>query len=254
MKRGSRFLERGQVSLFVILAIAIVAVVIFVFAFSLGPRLVSGGEFNPQQVIDRCVKESLSDKLGTITIQGGFLEPTDYKLYRDVKATYLCKTSSDYEPCITQHPLYISEVKEEIRWLVKEDVENCFVILEEEMRSMNYEFSGGEVDVEIIFKQDRVEAKVYRDFSYSKNGESRSFDSVTTTMESPLYKLMMIASEITSSEATLCSFENIAYMALDKNIDIRKFTMSDSTKIYTIKDKATGKEMNIAIRGCVTPL
>jgi hypothetical protein len=31
------------------------------------------------------------------------------------------------------------------------------------------------------------------------------------------------------------------------------FTLSDSTKIYTIKDKETGKEFNIATRGCAIP-
>jgi hypothetical protein len=42
-------------------------------------------------------------------------------------------------------------------------------------------------------------------------------------------------------------------MILYPRFDIRKVAMSDSTKIYTIEDKYSEKEMNIAIRSCVIP-
>ena len=59
---------------------------------------------------------------------------------------------------------------------------------------------------------------------------------------------------IANDERKYCYFEQIKYMIEDDpSIDIRKFVMSDSTEIYTIMDRETGKKFNMAIRGCVLP-
>ena len=42
-------------------------------------------------------------------------------------------------------------------------------------------------------------------------------------------------------------------MAENREVDIRKWVMSDSTKIYSIKDIASRQIMNLAIRGCAIP-
>ena len=59
--------------------------------------------------------------------------------------------------------------------------------------------------------------------------------------------------EISNQEAKYCYFEYVGYMLLYPKMDIEKFAMSDSTKIYTLKDKKSDKEMNIAIRSCAIP-
>ena len=121
------------------------------------------------------------------------------------------------------------------------------------MQDRKYEFSGGDIVLEAKLKPGIVELTVFRDFSFSKGGVSQDFDSFTTGLSNPLYDLAYVANEIASQEAKFCYFEYVGYNILYNKFDIRKHTLSDSTKIYNIKDKQTGKEMNIAIRGCAIP-
>ena len=68
-----------------------------------------------------------------------------------------------------------------------------------------------------------------------------------------MYDLASVANEIASQEAKFCYFEYVGFNILYNDFDIRKDTLSDSTKIYTIKHKKTAAEMNIAVRGCAIP-
>jgi hypothetical protein len=43
-------------------------------------------------------------------------------------------------------------------------------------------------------------------------------------------------------------------MFVNQDVDIKKNTLSDYTRLYKITDKASGKEMNIAIRSCAMPV
>lgn len=245
--------KKGQVMIFVILAVIIVAVIVLFFTIYRGPKISIGEEFNPENFIDRCLRESLREKTGIMLSQGGFVAPTDFKLYNDIKVSYLCKNINHYEPCINQYPRYITRLQQELDISVKEDVETCFVELESELDKRNYQHSGGEISVESVLKPRTVEMTVYRDFSLQKNEVSRNFDSFTVSVKSPLYDLALVANEIVGQEAKFCYFEYVGFNVLYPEFDIKKHSASDSTKIYTIKDKKTGAEMNIAVRGCAIP-
>ncbi|HLC52957.1 MAG TPA: hypothetical protein VJK03_00280, partial [Candidatus Nanoarchaeia archaeon] len=62
-----------------------------------------------------------------------------------------------------------------------------------------------------------------------------------------------VAIEISSQEAKYCYFEYVGYMILHPEFDIQKTALSDSTKIYTIKDIRTEEVMRIATRSCAIP-
>lgn len=244
----------GQISLFVIIAIVLVVSIGIFFAVDRGtPILDRTEEFNPETFIDKCIREEVRNTIEIILPQGGFVNPIDYKLYNDIKVPYLCKNINYYAPCITQHPLYMTQVEMEISTNIQEPIENCFISLESELESRNYQHVGGDVEIEVKLKPGSVETIVYRDFSFSKGEFSRDFESFGTAIQSPLYSLIFIANEISSQEAKNCYFSNDGFMAFYSGFDIRKYVMSDSTKIYTIKDKYTEAETNIAIRGCAIP-
>jgi len=92
-----------------------------------------------------------------------------------------------------------------------------------------------------------------RKITLAKNEQSQTFNEYNIEVMNPLYDLSKVAIEIASQEAKYCYFEYVGYMILYPRFSIEKFAFSDSTKIYTIKDKYTNKEMNIAIRGCAIP-
>ena len=245
--------RKAQISIFVIVALLLVAVIILFFAIYREPTIKIGEEFTPESFIDKCLRKSLRETVDVMLLQGGFVSPTDYKIYNNIKVAYLCKNINFYDPCVTQYPLYITRLEQEIEINTRSAIEQCFISLEQELQDRRYEFSGGDSVLEAKLKPWIVELTVFRDLSFSKGGVSQDFDSFTTGLSNPLYDIAYVANEIASQEAKFCAFEYVGFNILYNKFDIRKYTMSDSTKIYTIKDKQTGKEMNIAIRGCAIP-
>jgi len=245
--------KKGQIAIFVIVAMLLVAAFALVFAIFRSPSVSLGEEFEPKSFVDKCIKDSVKDIVNIMVSQGGLVSPTDYKVYNDIKVTYLCKNINYYEPCITQYPRYITQLQEEIEINVESEMEQCFILLEDELEKRNYEYSGGEISLQAVLKPDTIEFIVFRDFTLSKNEVQRNFDSFRVVIKSSLYDIANIANEIASQEAKFCYFEYVGFNLLYPKFDIRKYTMSDSTKIYTIKYDSTGEEMNIAVRGCAIP-
>src|SRR3989344_7817641 len=160
--------RKGQIAIFVIVGLILVAAITFVFLAFGGPKIVTSTEFEPQQFIDKCIKESVRETVDVMIPQGGFVNPTDYKIYNNIKAAYLCKNINYYEPCVTQYPLYLSKLEEEIEENIRDDIEACFLGLEDELRKRNYEVSGGEIEINAVLKPEIIEITVLRDFSFNK--------------------------------------------------------------------------------------
>ena len=245
---------RGQGTIFVIVAAILVVMILIFFVIFRGPEIEVTREFdNPENYIGKCIKDALKEKIEIMIPQGGFVNPVDYKIYNDTKITYLCKNVNYYDSCVNQYPRYLNSLKEEIEREIKQDVGNCYISLEGELKDKNYKVSGGNLEVIAELKPNFVELKAVRDFTMSKGEDVRRFDSFTAKVESGFYDLARIAVEITSSEARFCYFEYVGFDILYNNLDVRKWVMSDTKKIYSIKDKNTQEEMNIAVRGCVIP-
>ncbi|MEI6850320.1 MAG: hypothetical protein WCK29_04755, partial [archaeon] len=92
---------------------------------------------------------------------------------------------------------------------------------------------------------------INRDISWTKNEQVSKADSYSVEINSPLYDLSNVAIEIANKQVKQCYFEYAAYMLNYPRFDIRVISLSDPTRIYSIRDKNTDKEMNIAIRSCV---
>ena len=245
--------NRGQIAIFVIVAIVLVVGIAIIFSIYRAPILERTEKFSPETFIDKCLREEVREVVNVMLPQGGFVAPTDYKLYQNTQVAYLCKNINYYDSCITQHPLYMKKLESEVEDNIQEQIVSCFLTFEEELDSRNYQHSGGEIEIDVELKPGLVEAVVYRDFSFSKGDFSKSFESFSVAIRSPLYDLGFVANEIASQEAKFCHFSHDGFMLLYPRFDIRKFVFSESTKIYTIKDKETNAEMNIAIRGCAIP-
>ncbi len=246
--------NRGQISLFVIIGILIVAAVVAFFVLS-GNEIETGfgEEFDPNSFMTKCMRDSARDKIEIMIPQGGFINPVDFKTYNDVNAVYICKNINFYEPCVMQYPRYITSVTEELEKEMNEEIGGCFLTLEDELEKRKYDVQGGDFEIEVILKPEVVEIVVWRDMQLDKNGIVEDINSFSTAIKNPLYDLAWVANEITRQEAKYCYFEYVGFMLLYNDFDIKKYAMSDSTKIYTIIHKDSGETMNIAIRGCAIP-
>ncbi len=245
--------KRGQIAIWVIVALIIVAIIIFILFVSRQKPESIDSISDPKKLIRECTKEGIQEAIDIMLPQGGFVEPENYKTYKNIKIAYLCENIGYFKTCINQHPLLIEEMEKEIDEYAKPKIEACFADLEREREKRGEEIQLGAMKTNISLASNKVYYNIQREVTISKNSEKRSYDDFNIEIESPAYDLANVASDIVNQEAKYCYFEYVGYMLLYPKLDISKFTLSDSTKIYTIKDKETDKEMNIAIRGCAIP-
>jgi len=259
----------GQITIFVIVAIVLVVSIGIFFAIDRGvPILDRSEEFNPETFIDKCIKDEVRDIVDVMLPQGGIVNPTDYKLYNYIKVPYLCKNENYYNiviwndeydsgfertpyACVTQYPAYLRKIEKEIEEHTYTKIESCYASLENTLIERNYEVSRGDIIIDATLKPGIIETVIEGKLTYSKGEISKSFESFSVLIRSPLYELGSVANEISSQEAMYCHFSEDGFMFLYRDYRIGKYMFSDSTKIYTIEHKPTGATMNIATRGCV---
>ena len=246
--------KKGQTAIWVIAAVAFVAVMFFLFIFNRAPTTTTTQLGNILAVsIDECVRQLGIQAINIMLPQGGFISPIDYKEYTTINVSYLCKSSSNYIPCVNQHPLLLNEESKQIENYTQQPIETCFSNAQKELEDQGYNVSMGKMQLNVSFSSNEAHFVINRNINISKGKEAQIFNEFEITLNTPLYDLSNVAMEIANEQVKTCSFGYVQYMALHPRFDIQVFTFSDSTRIYTITDKQTSKVMNIAIKGCVIP-
>jgi len=245
--------RRGQLMLWVIIAIVLVAAMALFFLVERDPSVITGPDVNPGGFIEKCARESVIEGVDILLPRGGFISKQFGKMNNNVNVTYLCYNRGNYEPCISQHPAYLSEVKGEIEDYVLPRVEQCFEDLRLEIEKKKGNVQLGVLDLSVDFGPDRIYLDIAKTVKIEKNGAVQSYDGFNFEVISPLYNLASVAMDIASNEAKYCYFEYVGYMILYPRFGIERFVADDSTEFYSIEDKNTNKVLDIAIRGCAIP-
>jgi len=249
-------MKKAQVTLFVIIAIVIVAGILLFFLVR--NNVISIPGITPampdvQSIIDKCVRDATSDVINLMLPTGGFISPDNYKLYENNKVQYLCYNSNYYQTCINQQPLYIQHLQSEIKSYITPKVEECFNNLEKDLRKKGFDVSSQNEEVSVVLVPKQADVFIDKNIQISRNDETKNFDKFRVSVNSPIYDLANIAIEIVNQEAKYCYFEYLGFQMTYPNYVIEKKDIDGETKIYTIKEKLSGKQLNIAIRSCAFP-
>ena len=245
--------RNGQITMYVIIAILIVIAISLIFVLTKGPSQIIGDETNPGNFIEQEARKSVNEVVDIMLPQGGFVNVTNYEMYKNNKVAYICKNIGFYDPCINQHPVYLDEIKKEIKNYVEPRVEKAFQDMKKEFEDKNYKVEMGEMNLSINLGPKKVLVNIQREIVLTKGEEARRFREFNVIIVNPVYDLARVVTEVASQEAKYCYFEYVGYMLSYNWVDIRKVSLSDPVRIYTIKDKQSGKEINVAIRGCAIP-
>jgi hypothetical protein len=256
MKEGNliNLNKKGQVTIFIIVAIILVGIIamFFILRGITKPAISDIAEENPEAYMQLCIEDDFKDIVHLITLQGGFYDPKDYVLFDDDnKAAYLCKNSGNYEPCINQHPMYFSEISNEIKNQMSPIIIDCFDSLKQD-----FEEKGGVVElgtgpsIEVRLAPRNVFIDVEREITITRKEETISYSEVELGLRSSLYDLADVAAKIAHNEAEFCYFEFLGYTLMNPEYEISFRELSDSTHVYVIKDTRSSEEMGIATRGC----
>jgi hypothetical protein len=251
-------MKRGQVAIWVIVGVILVASVLLFLWINNGAVIIKPGQgdaaLDVESYIGRCSNEFVKDVTDSMLPQGGFVKPNNTVTFNNIKIEYLCENVGFYQPCIQQHPLLIREMESEIKANILPDVNDCFDKMKDEFDSRGSSVVFREsMELNVDLQQDKVVLNIKRKLDITKNGETKNGEFFTVVIPSPTYNLARIAAEIADQEAKYCNFEFVGYNIIYPRYQIKKYSLSNPTDVYTIIDLKSGKEMNIAIRGCAVP-
>ena len=244
--------KKGQITIFIILALIIVVGFILVFLVMNPPEVKIIDNKDPQAFIEACTKEAVEEAIDIISKSGGDINPKGFLSHKDEDITYLCYTNDIYFPCTNQRPLLIEHIENEITKHITPIVSDCFFSLKQKIEKTHaVETSGMEIKTTLHTKS--ISVKIDKKFKIIRDGESTDINTFRMRFVHPIYDLAKIAVEISNQESRYCNFDELGYMIVYPKYDITKFITGEADVIYTIEDISTKNKFKFAIRSCKLP-
>ena len=246
--------QRGQVTIFIILALVIVVMGVLIYAFL--PRLTSTSSLeseNPAYYLESCMSQYVSDGVEALSLNGGILEPESYFLYEDNTIAYFCY-NQDYKLCITQEPFIEKKFEEELKNYLAPHLDSCFSALEDNFDSNGYNVgldrSSNDFSVEVL--PERILLRIDSELRLSKDS-TQTYESFDIFYNNNIYQLLSLTKTIINQEAKFGDADTWLYMMAYKDLKIQKLKQSDDTKIYILENKNTGQNFQFASRSLAWP-
>ena len=244
--------KRGQVTIFIILAIIIVAIGILIFLFFPQIRVNFGFENNPSEFLQNCMEDKIKSTTETLSLQGGSLNPENYFLYSDNRIEYLCYTNEFYIPCVVQQPLLKQHIENEIKNGIEEESNSCFESLKQNFGGQGFivNLERGDTIVELL--PNIVVVTYNRSLSLTKDSTER-YEKLDVVINNNIYEIMSIANSILSMEVQFGDSETTIYMNYYHDLKVEKKKQTDGTTIYILTDRSTGDKFQFASRSIAWP-
>ena len=254
MRGKERRSKRGQLTIFVILAIAIIAILVIVFYPNIKKAFIPPtiSELIPKD----CVEKAVKDSLVPIMTHGGALNPQLYFNYNNISIGYLCYTSEWYKTCIMQKPFLKEDIERETLKNSSTKIKNCYDTMIENFKRNGYDVKlNGDEKIILSLEPKKVVVYSDMDLTLTKNDVKTTLNSnqLKININSNAYDLIMIASSILNFEARYGDSTPEDYMAFYPNLKVQKLKQSDGTKVYIINDRNTLETLNFATRSLAWP-
>jgi len=243
--------KKAQITIFIILAIAIVVVALFLFVGRDGLiNLISGK--GPVEQIKDCVQKPFEESIETLSGQGGNLEPTNYYLYQGGRVGYLCYTEEPYKRCVMQKPLLKQSIEKELENYIHPLVQSCIDGVKSSLQEDGYTVSSKPVEVDVSLIPNSILLDMNADLRLEKEG-SEFYETITLDINSKLYELIMISSSISNWEARYGESESTIYMGYYPWLRVEKKKQSEGTTVYTLTERSSEDKFRFAIRSVAIP-
>lgn len=246
--------KRGQVTIFIIIAVIVISVGILIYMYY--PRIVGvfpGQETNPSEFLQNCIEDDIQTAIDDLSLKGGSIDPEHYIVYEGSKIEYLCYTNEYYKTCVMQQPLLKKHVEGEIEKEISAKAKSCLDELEKNVKSKGYQvnFKRGDVSIELLPK--RVALNINGSMSLTKNGESSTYSGFRVFIRNNLYELVSITNSILNWEARYGDSETTTYMNYYHDLKVEKLKQGDGSTIYILTDRNNGNKFQFASRSVAWP-
>ncbi|MBT4135846.1 hypothetical protein HOD75_04915 [archaeon] len=250
--KANRMSRKGQIAIFIILALILVVSILLIFAFRNPPEIEVLDDENPQASIESCVSEVVNEVVNVLSVQGGDFNPQGSVMYQGRNITYLCYINENYLPCVNQRPLLIEHIENEIKVNIRQNVENCFENLKAGLER-RYEVEMGSLDIDVNLNRRKIKVDLIREMRIVRGDNVREFKDFKVEILNPIYDLAKIAGEIVNQESEFCNFNEVGFMLIYPEYDVQRIKTGDSDTIYILQERVSGKDFNFAVRSCVMP-
>ncbi len=245
--------KRGQVTIFIIIGIAIIAVGILLYFFYPNIKARFGETIkNPQAYMQSCLEENTYDIINKISLQGGSVKPQHYFLYEDSKIEYLCYTNEYYKECVVQIPFIEDYVEEQIHDAINKKVDECFNSMEKSFEKRGYKVNLKKGNFSVDIEPKKVIIKLNSKLNLKKEN-TEEYDSMRVIVDSHLYEFVNIAQSILAWEVRFGDSETTAFMNYYPQLKVEKYKQTDGTTIYIISERETNEKFQFASRSFAWP-
>ncbi len=245
--------KRGQVTIFIILAILIIAIGVLLYLFY--PRISSifGKESNnPSAFLQNCLEDKIEDTIVNVSLSGGSVNPEHYYLYQDNPIEYLCYTNEYYRTCVVQQPMLKTHIESEIKNEISETVNECFIELRDNFENNGYDVVLREGNITFEILPEFVMVTLTHELTLTK-GDSEKYETFRILVDSELYELIGIARSILDWEASYGDVETTTYMDYYHNLKVEKLNQMDGSTIYILTNRNTEEVFQFASRSVAWP-
>jgi len=258
--------KKGQITIFIIVAIIIIVAIVLIFVLYNRIKPEPGGDIvkDPEANIEQCVNIYVEEAVDKIIERGGYTGETDYLnmdfcypegyylqgCYEDLG--YLCHTSLNDMKCNPTEPVLFTHLEKEIYDYIEADIETCFESLKEGLDGEGYSVNlGDDMGFSVQLVSGEIRTNIQRDLTARKSGQSEEFEEFNIKFLSRLYDVAEIVNQIINEEVLYDGSDHNRIMIANTWVEIEKFQTGDGNTIYTIKDTRTNKEFVFAVRGSV---
>lgn len=196
--------HRGQVTIFIILAIIIVVVIILMFTFPNRFQISAWSKTDPVQFIGKCAQENIQPMIESVIATGGvYYSGSNNDSFLDTNSSrfaILCITNISRMSCINTHPLIAEEVKYNIKKVLTPKIDLCFKKLKDNYPNAEISEENLEFDVDLV--KDAVSIKIRKPLYITTNKDSVSFDTFDFNINSMIYDFLELSNIIVNTESS----------------------------------------------------
>ena len=246
--------KRGQATIFVIVAIAIVGLIAAtVFFFPRIQETLAPGTFSPSTYLKDCIGPEIKPAAESLAQHGGYLDPEGFIFYGGEKIKYLCYSSEDYDTCTVQEPMVKGSFEKQLNNIAASKAEQCFSNLKREYERRGYTLSAGKAATNLEIIPGKIQVSFLVPTTISKGEITQKFNKFEAEIPSEMYEILFVAQSIVDYESTYGDSETTLYMQYYPNLKIDKRKLDDGSKIYILSNTVTKESFTFATRSRVFP-
>jgi hypothetical protein len=238
--------KKGQLTLFIILAL-LLAVAIGILLYFWNPEIFRFGRFQ-QPSLENCLQGSLDDKIQTLSLSAGLINPNFNYLYQGNNYTYLCYTNEYYQPCVNQHPFLVKTFEDSLTVLIAREFQSCYDSSVDDLRRRGFEVEEGSITFNISIEPNEIRVEIDAPMTITLEDSAISTRKYTYRHRTNLYELLMVATSLIQFETYYGDAEQLDHMLLYPDIVIRKERRDDDSKVYSLTEINEDIEYRFAVR------